>query len=176
MPLTLRLATDADLAAIETLMNAAFRGKDGELGWSFESGYITGDRTTISLLKEEIGDGALFLLADGDQPSALKGCVSLHPVLPERWYLGSLTVGPAMQNKGFGRELLEAAEAYALEHGAGTMEMTVVNLRGALIAWYERRGYRLSGETRPFPYGDNRYGTPTRDDLHFVVLERVLRH
>jgi hypothetical protein len=30
----------------------------------------------------------------------------------------------------------------------------------------------LNGETEPFPYGDERYGTPTRDDLYFVVLEK----
>jgi hypothetical protein len=50
--------------------------------------------------------------------------------------------------------------------------MTVVNVRKTLIAWYERRGYALTGETKPFPYGDERFGRPLRDDLHFVVLEK----
>ena len=54
------------------------------------------------------------------------------------------------------------------------IEMTVINIRATLIAWYERRGYRLTGETRPFPYGDDRFGTPTRPDLAFVVLEKPL--
>ncbi|MBU6298090.1 MAG: GNAT family N-acetyltransferase, partial [Alphaproteobacteria bacterium] len=49
------------------------------------------------------------------------------------------------------------------------------NIRDALIAWYVRRGYELTGETRPFPYGDNRFGEPRRDDLKFVVLEKLLR-
>jgi hypothetical protein len=52
--------------------------------------------------------------------------------------------------------------------------MTVVNLRVALIDWYKRRGYALTGQTKPFPYGDNRYGTPKRNDLYFVVLRKVL--
>ena len=52
--------------------------------------------------------------------------------------------------------------------------MTVVQLRAELIAWYERRGYRPTGETRPFPYGDERFGTPRRDDLQFVVLHKRL--
>jgi hypothetical protein len=59
-------------------------------------------------------------------------------------------------------------------HGAETIEITVVNVRDLLIAWYERRGYRRTGELRPFPYGDDRYGTPTRSDLEFVVLEKHL--
>jgi hypothetical protein len=47
-------------------------------------------------------------------------------------------------------------------------------VRDALIAWYERRGYRLTGETQPFPYGDERFGLPQRDDLAFVVMEKGL--
>ena len=52
--------------------------------------------------------------------------------------------------------------------------MSVINVREALIAWYLRRGYHKTGETRPFPYGDDRFGTPLRDDLGFVVLEKNL--
>ena len=52
--------------------------------------------------------------------------------------------------------------------------MTVVHIRDTLIAWYERRGYALTGETRPFPHGDDRFGKPLRDDLSFVVMEKVL--
>ena len=52
------------------------------------------------------------------------------------------------------------------------MEMTVIAQREDLIAWYERRGYTRTGETRPFPYGDERFGRPRRDDLVFVVLRK----
>ena len=54
------------------------------------------------------------------------------------------------------------------------MQMTVISLRHSLIAWYERRGYRRTGASEPFPYGDERVGVPLRDDLHFVVLEKFL--
>ena len=50
--------------------------------------------------------------------------------------------------------------------------MTVVDLRPELIGWYQRRGYQLTGEIRPFPYEDQRFGLPKRDDLRFVVLRR----
>ena len=175
MSVRLQLAKETDLAAIAAMMNAAFRGNAGDRSWSIEGGYITGNRTDESLLREEIAGGAQFLLARDDGTEALKGFVSLQMLSPQRWYLGSLTVDPARQNAGFGRELLESAEQYAVAHGAHTMEITVVNVRDALIAWYERRGYRRTGETRAFPYGDNRYGTPTRDDLEFFVFEKDLR-
>ena len=50
----------------------------------------------------------------------------------------------------------------------------MVNVRDTLIAWYQRRGYALNGESEPFPYGDDRFGTPRRDDLTFVVLRKPL--
>jgi ribosomal protein S18 acetylase RimI-like enzyme len=169
MIVSLRPAKETDFPAIIVLMNAAFRGT---AGWSNEADYITGERMSESLLGEEIAKGALYLISEND--TILQGCVSLKASSPDRWYLGSLTVSPAMQNTGFGRELLEATEEYAAKRGARTIEMTVVHVRAALISWYERRGYQQTPETRPFPYGDNRYGTPTRNDLKFVVLEKHL--
>jgi ribosomal protein S18 acetylase RimI-like enzyme len=88
------------------------------------------------------------------------------------WNLGLLTIRPDLQNRQLGRTLLAAAEDFVRARGGRRIRMTVVNVRDALIAWYERRGYRLTGETQPFPYGDERYGRPLRDDLHFVVLEK----
>jgi ribosomal protein S18 acetylase RimI-like enzyme len=171
MPIPLRPATTPDFPAIVTLMNTAFRGKDG---WSIEGEYINGERTNLSLLREEITKGTLYLLAHDAATSTLQGCVSLQSASPEKWYLGSLTVQPTQQNSGFGRELLTAAEQYAAASGARIIEITVVHVRESLIAWYERRGYRRTPETRPFPYADTRYGTPTRPDLFFVVLEKPL--
>jgi hypothetical protein len=48
------------------------------------------------------------------------------------------------------------------------------DVRDALIAWYLRRGYHKTGETEPFPYGDDRFGAPLRDDLSFLVLDKDL--
>ena len=70
--------------------------------------------------------------------------------------------------------MLAAAEDWARQRGGKRMRMSVINLRGALIAWYLRRGYAKTGETEPFPYGDDRFGAPLRDDLCFVVLEKDL--
>jgi ribosomal protein S18 acetylase RimI-like enzyme len=178
MEAILEPAGEADLPSIVALMNAAFRGVSAVPGWkgpgwSVETEFITGSRITLSLLLEEIETGAQFLVAKHD--GALHGCVSLHAHSAGRWYLGSLTVDPALQNSGFGRKLLLSAEEYALAHDASTIEMTVVNIRHALIAWYVRRGYQPTGDTRSFPYDDNRFGIPTRPDLEFVVLEKDLR-
>ena len=52
--------------------------------------------------------------------------------------------------------------------------MTVISQRQDLIAWYVRRGYATTGETQPFPHGDERFGLPRRDDLEFAVLAKAL--
>ena len=49
-----------------------------------------------------------------------------------------------------------------------------ISVRDELIAWYERRGYSRTGKYKPFPYGDERFGIPKRDDLRFEVLSKVL--
>jgi hypothetical protein len=54
------------------------------------------------------------------------------------------------------------------------MRMTVIRQRTDLIAWYRRLGFEPTGETEPFPYGDDRFGRPRRDDLDFLVLSRPL--
>ena len=54
------------------------------------------------------------------------------------------------------------------------VEASYANQRGELIAYYERRGYRRTGEERPFPYDDARFGLPTRGDLVFEVLAKSL--
>jgi len=84
-------------------------------------------------------------------------------------------VEPTRQGAGIGRLLLDAAEREAVERfAAPRMEMTVIRQRTDLIPWYERRGYTLTGETRPFPLDDERFGIARRRDLEFVVLAKPL--
>jgi ribosomal protein S18 acetylase RimI-like enzyme len=84
-------------------------------------------------------------------------------------------VAPGRQGGGIGRRVLDECERIAREEWElPAMRMTVIDVRGELIAWYERRGYRRTGIYKPFPYGDARFGNPLRDDLRFEVLEKRL--
>jgi ribosomal protein S18 acetylase RimI-like enzyme len=168
-------ATDADVPEIVALMNRAYRGRGAALGWSNEASYIDGDRTSETLLRQDIAANAeASLLAWRRASGDLRGCVWLEPLGDDVWYLGSLTVDPLAQNAGLGRQLLAAAEDWVRARGGRSIKMTVVNVRDSLIAWYGRRGYRLTGEIEPFPYDDLRFGLPKRPDLCFVVLRKQL--
>jgi GNAT superfamily N-acetyltransferase len=167
----LALADVSDLPAAVALINGSYRGDAARQGWTHEADYIGGERISLELLQADLAanpQARLYLLRD-EPGGPLLGCVWLEPHESEVWYLGLLTVRPDLQARQLGRQVLAEAEALARAGGATVMRMTVVHLRDTLIAWYERRGYALTGETLPFPYGD-----PPRDELYFVVLEKRL--
>ncbi len=167
-------AVEADYAPIIDLVNLSFRGVGSSASWNSEADYIEGERLTESLLRDDLAaKPEAFLLTYREDPNGeLLGTVWLEPKNDRLWYLGLLTVRPDLQNRQMGRALLAAAEGFAKQRGAGRIRMSVVNARDTLIAWYERRGYLLTGETQPFPYNDQRFGRPLREDLHFVLLEK----
>jgi ribosomal protein S18 acetylase RimI-like enzyme len=167
-------ASASDLPDLAALMNLAFRGAGADAGWNSEAGYIAGDRVRLADLEAEFAASPDALLMLHREEGRLLGSVRIEPCKGDAWYLGALTVRPDLQDRGLGRALLAAGEKLAAQHGARRIRMSVVNVRDTLIAWYERRGYALTGETAPFAYDDARWGTPLRDDLHFVLLEKAL--
>ena len=168
-------AAAGDLAEVVALMNHAFRGTGEGASWNVESGILTGDRVRLDDLRAELAaTPAMQLLLWRDDVGAVLGCFSLELLADGAGYLGMLTVRPDRQDAKLGRALLAAAEKRAREDGATRMRMSVLSVRDTLIAWYLRRGYHLTGEARPFPYGDDRWGIPQRSDLEFVLLEKSL--
>lgn len=174
--MTLEHAMEADYPAIIDLVNAAYRGTGAVESWNIETGIIEGTRLTDSLLRQDLAakPHAHFLVHRDTASRAIIGTVWLEPVDNDNWYLGLFTIDPGLQKQHLGRALLTAAEDFARARGANCIRMGVLSVRGALIAWYQRRGYQLTGRTEPYPYGDNRFGTPLRDDLEFVILEKRL--
>ena len=167
-------ATPADLPALHALIESAYRGDSARGGWTHEADLLGGQRTDLAALSEQIEDPAQLILVarDGGQ---LAGCVAIADRGGGTAYVGLVTVDPARQASGLGRQLLTAAERYAALHfAAKRAEMTVISLRTELIAWYQRRDYALTGETRPFPATDPRFGLPARDDLGFVVMAKSI--
>jgi ribosomal protein S18 acetylase RimI-like enzyme len=169
-------AVEADFPAIIEVVNAAYRGTGAVESWNIESGILEGTRLTDSLLRGDLAakPEAHLLVHRDAAGGAILGTVWLEPAEDGAWYLGLFTVRPALQNRQIGRAFLSAAEDFAKEHGAQRIKMSVLSVRETLIAWYERRGYQRTGKMEPFPYGDDRFGKPLRDDLEFAVLEKVL--
>jgi GNAT superfamily N-acetyltransferase len=162
-----RIATTIDLAALHPVIERAYRGDTARQGWTFESDLLDGPRTDIASLDAILADPRqrLLIALDGDAPL---GCVNIVDMGEGRAYLGLLCIDPLRQAAGLGRELIAAAEAQAaVLFGAQMMEMTVIDRRPELIAYYVRRGYTLTGELRPFPI-------PLDPPYEMVVLAKAL--
>ncbi|HET9033083.1 MAG TPA: GNAT family N-acetyltransferase [Dokdonella sp.] len=171
--LTFRTATLADVDAIIPLVESAYRGEASRKGWTTEADFLDGQRIDRQLLIELIKrDDARVILVERD--AELIACCELQNQQGIA-YFGMFSVAPEGQGNGVGNHLLIEAERFAArEWQCREMSMTVIDIRNELIAWYERRGYRRTGVFKPFPYGDERFGIPRRDDLRFEVLSKAL--
>jgi GNAT superfamily N-acetyltransferase len=172
--LSFRHATAVDIDAVVALVNSAYRGEASRAGWTTEADLLGGQRTDADEISRLAGtSGSVILLClRGDEPI---GSVHLQRVDAATTYLGMLVIRPVLQGRGLGSRFLAAAETMArTEWGACRMQMQVITLRHELIAWYQRRGYRRTGETRPFPADDPRFGLPRVAGLQFEVLEKSL--
>ncbi len=151
MPVTIRAATREDLPRIHPVIERAYRGESARQGWTHEADLIEGVRTDLDTLAAIVDDPAQKLLIAEQDGDAL-GCVQVSDRGKGLAYLGLLCVEPTIQAGGIGKKLMEAAERVARDvFEARRIEMTVIDSRARLIAWYKRHGYSSSGETRPFP-------------------------
>ncbi|WGW12809.1 GNAT family N-acetyltransferase [Saxibacter everestensis] len=182
-------AQDAD--AITALVQSAYRGDVSRQGWTTEADLLEGQRIGPGMVREELSDPNKVILlfragagsvgedgeagtgaANGRRP--LVACCQLERK-NDSAYFGMFAVSPSRQGGGIGKNVLTGAEAFARQTwGATRISLSVINLRAELIAWYQRRGYELTGESEPFPYGDDRFGRPTTDELRFLMMTKSL--
>jgi ribosomal protein S18 acetylase RimI-like enzyme len=174
MSLAFRLAAEPDVPAIVDLIESAYRGQASRAGWTTEEHLLGGQRTdSEAVLTVVRGPDSIMLLAEAD--GTLAGCCQLERRAGGDAYFGMFSVPPGRQGQGRGAAILAEAERLARdEWGSRSMVMSVLDQRPELIAWYERRGYRRTGETRPFPYGNARFGIPKQPGLRFAVLSKSL--
>jgi N-acetylglutamate synthase-like GNAT family acetyltransferase len=170
-----RKAVNEDADAITRLVNSAYRGESSKRGWTTEADLLGGQRTDPDSIREMVRSSQTAILLMESVTGDLLGCVSLTRESSETCYLGMLTIDPALQTAGLGKQLLAHAEETASQWGHQIMRMRVIDSRSELISFYERRGYALTGRTEPFPVGDPRFGLPKVEDLTFVELKKTLR-
>ncbi|OON71783.1 GNAT family N-acetyltransferase [Streptomyces tsukubensis] len=171
--LTFRDATDSDVGALVALVESAYRGESSRAGWTTEADLLEGRRTDPEGVRELISapNGRLVAV---ERDGAVIACCQLQQ-RGEYAYFGMFAVRPDLQGAGLGKAIIAEAERSARqEWGASEMQMTVIDAREDLIAWYERRGYRRTGRMSPFPYEDERFGVPRRPGLRFELLVKPL--
>lgn len=168
-----RPAGIGDVPAIVALVESAYRGESSRAGWTTEADLIDGRRTDAEMIRSALVALGQTVLVVGPRERPLACCSLTYR--DDRVWLGTFAVDPRRQGQGIGDRLLTEAERYAASRWAvSEVFLLVIAQRPDLIAWYERRGYVATGETEAFPYGDERYGRPRRDDLRLSVMRHPL--
>jgi ribosomal protein S18 acetylase RimI-like enzyme len=170
----MRHAVPTDVPAIVALVESAYRGDVSRGGWTTEADFLDGQRVDVAGVTNIIVKPESIVLLAERADGALLACCHIEKQ-GGACYFGMFSVRPGLQGSGIGRWMLTQAEEFARsEWKSVKMEMTVISIRDELIAWYERRGYRRTHVFKPFPYGDERFGIPKRDDLRFELMEKFL--
>jgi GNAT superfamily N-acetyltransferase len=150
-----RTATRHEAGALARLINAAF---------VVEAFFKIGDRTSAEEIVKLMDAGGEFLVLD---EAATVGCVYLQ-VAGARGYFGMLSIEPAKQGRGLGRQLIDAVEARARERGCRFMDIHIVDLREELPPYYRRLGYLEAGT---LPFSDPEQATRP---CAFIVMTKPL--
>ena len=160
MSMKTRIAVPRDARAVAALISLAYRVEDF---------FKIGDRTDEADVLSRMGKGEFLLLEDQgeEEGGALVGAVYVV-IHGETGYFGMLSIDPARQGHGLGRQLIAAAEAHCRNAGCRQMELEVVNLRTELPPFYRRFGYAET-VTRPFPDHEQ-----AKLPCHFIVMTKSL--
>ncbi len=150
MMLSFHKAELSDAAEIAELANSAYRGEASRTGWTTEADLLDGLRITTPEVAALIKREDAFILV-GVLRDKIVACIACeHNENTAKF--GLIAVKPALQNKGYGREMIQAAEAItAREWRVAGFYMSVITLRTELIEFYERLGFERSGQFQDFP-------------------------
>lgn len=166
------IAGPADIPALVTLINSAYRGDSSRKGWTTEADILGGTRIDEAGIREIIDDPNANLHLFSYPGEGLISCVYLKEAA-DHLYLGMLSVRPTLQAGGLGKFMLKYAEDLAVQKKKGSVRMTVINIRTELIAWYNRHGYLPTGETEPWI--DGVHIGERKASFEFLVLSKKMQ-
>jgi ribosomal protein S18 acetylase RimI-like enzyme len=163
----LRAAKLSELIPLQALIQRAYRGQSARGSWSHEGELPAEERISHADLAELI-QSPRSKLTVAVAAGRLVGSSLVTRDSPGGCAIGLISVDPDFQCRGVGNQLLGHAEicarnTFAAEHA----DVEVLEHNSRLVAYYEKRGYRQSGETRPYPHD---LKAPAR----FLVLRKRL--
>lgn len=178
--LNYRLATPEDVLEIQKLVESAFQASDTRVNWTSHQELNIRFRISVEniMLRIQDPDSAVLMAflseSDHEDPKDETFVASIEVVKrsSELAHLSMLAVSPDHHRDGIGRKILNYAENYCQqEWGVTKLALNALSDREALIAWYTRRGYQRTGETKPFPV-EEFSDLPLSDNLCFVQFEK----
>jgi GNAT superfamily N-acetyltransferase len=165
-----------DAEAVAKLVNAAYRGETSRKGWTTEADILEGLRTTTVEIANIIKRDNAFVLIGvlKDEIVATICCEWQELAFKDTVHFGMIAVKPSLQNKGYGKKMIQAAEAMTRrEWRVVGFHMAVISIRHELIAFYERLGYKLTGEFAVFPVKSDLW-QPKVEGLNLQYLAKLV--
>lgn len=156
-----------DLPQLHSLIQVVYRGASAAESWSHDGEVPTGERISVDVLTSALDNPAFELLV-AEMDGGLVGSALVERIGETECKVGLLSVALDRQGNGLGDHLLREAERVAMiRYGSTTSTIEVLEHKPRLLAYYERRGYRRTGASRPYPHQLQR---PAR----FLVLSKLL--
>ena len=139
----IRVATEADVDEIVRVTNVAFLA---------EAYCVRGDRTDAVDIRNRFASGMFFVIDDpGNVGVGSRLLASVYcAIINGRGYLGLIAVDAKAQGLGLSRLLVGAVEQRCRDAGCSFIDITVVNVREALFAFYAKFGF-VACDVLPFP-------------------------
>lgn len=164
-----------DAEPVAKLINSAYRGETSRKGWTTEADILDGLRTTTAEVGKMINRDDAFILIGvvNDEIVATISCERQVIAFKHTVHFGMIAVKPSLQNKGHGKDMINAAETMTKrEWRVAGFHMTVISLRQEVIEFYERLGYARTGEFEEFPENPTLW-QPKVDGLNLQVLAKI---
>jgi len=141
MSLNIRNANIDDVAQLVELINLAYRAQS-DRSWTTEKAFVDGTRITNEQLSEDLNRSNFKLFVGENEQGLLVACIGLS-LDHNSVEIGTFAIDSSVQNLGYGKQMLNYVEAY------------VAQSCSELIAYYQRRGYQITGHTEPYPVNAN---------------------
>ena len=127
-----------------------------ERSWATEKAFGDGIRITNEQLNGDLSRSNFKLFVGENEQGLLVACIGLsfdHNSVE----IGTFAIDSSVQNLGYGKQMLNYVEAYVAQSCSEVRDliMYVLDVRSELIAYYQRRGYQITGHTEPYPVNAN---------------------
>ncbi|KAJ5865654.1 hypothetical protein N7534_000207 [Penicillium rubens] len=172
--LNFRVATEDDAAQLQQLVESAFRTEDSRKGWTDDLGLSSAFRLDVQEVLAMVTKPDSVVLMATNNENTLLGSIGTSKRDANYARLFMLAVDTSKQRGGIGRQVLAYAEDYCQRTwGVTTLGLNTLSNRKQLTSWYSRHGYKMTGETTPFPR-EKFESLLLPDDLCLVEFEKVL--
>ena len=172
MSLNIRTAKNDDVAQLVELINLAYRAQS-ERSWTTEKAFVDGIRITNEQLSGDLSRSNFKLFIGENEQGVLVACIGLS-LDHNSVEIGTFAIDPTIQNLGYGREMLNYVETYITQNYSSLRRliMYVLDVRTELMAYYQRRGYQITGRTESYPI-DADVGQPLVP-IQLIEMEKVI--